>query len=260
VIENKAGAAGAIGTDSVAKAPPDGYTLLFHSSVLATEVSFKKSLPYDVTRDLSPVTLAVAGPYLMIVNTGLPVKSVAELIAHAKANPGKLSYGSAGLASSGHVIGELFKHVTGIDMLHVPYRGGAPSVTGLMGGEVQLLFDVIASSRELAEAGKVRALAVTGPQRSPVMPDTPTVMESGVPDFSIVFWLGAFAPAGTPQPILDKLYVAFADSLNDAGVREKLRVLGLVTRATPPAASAKIVEEDIARWRKVIEDAKIKAE
>ncbi len=204
--------------------------------MLATEPSFKKSLPYEVTRDLAPVTLAVAGPYLMVTNPQTGVKNVSELIAYAKANPGKLSYGSAGLASSGHLIGELFKMTTGIDMVHVPYRGGGPSLTGLLANDVQLLFDVIASSRDLAESGKLRALAVTSPERSAVMPDTPTVMES-IPGFSIVFWLGTFAPAGTPPAIMDRLYAAFADALKDAVVLEKLRALGLQTRATPPAES-----------------------
>ena len=259
VIENKAGAAGSLGTDQVAKSAADGYTVLIHTSVLATEPSLKK-LPYEVTRDLMPVTLAVNGPYLLVVNPTLPVSNVRELIAYAKANPGKLSYGSAGVASSGHMIGELFKTVTGIDMLHVPYRGGAPSIIGLMGNEVQLVFDVISTSKAPSEAGKLRALAVTSPERAPVMPDTPTVMESGVPDFSVVFWLGAFVPAGTPQPVVDKLYRAFADALANPTVSDKLRGLGLQIRATPPDASATAVAADIVKWRKVIEDAKIKAE
>jgi tripartite-type tricarboxylate transporter receptor subunit TctC len=259
VIENKAGAAGSLGTDQVAKSPADGYTVLIHTSVLVTEPALKKT-PYDLTRDLVPITLAVTGPYLLVVNPALPVTSVKELIGYAKANPGKLSYGSAGVASSGHMIGELFKMATGIDMLHVPYRGGAPSIIGLMGNEVQLVFDVISTSKAPSEAGKLRALAVTSPERAPIMPQTPTVMESGVPDFSVVFWLGAFVPAGTPQPVADKLYRAFADALADPVVAEKLRGLGLQIRAMPPAEAAKTVAADLVRWRKAIEDAKIKTE
>jgi tripartite-type tricarboxylate transporter receptor subunit TctC len=259
VIENKAGAAGSLGTDQVAKSPADGYTVLVHTSVLVTEPALKKT-PYDLTRDLVPITLAVTGPYLLVVNPALPVTSVKELIGYAKANPGKLSYGSAGVASSGHMIGELFKMATGIDMLHVPYRGGAPSIIGLMGNEVQLVFDVISTSKAPSEAGKLRALAVTSPERAPIMPQTPTVMESGVPDFSVVFWLGAFVPAGTPQPVADKLYRAFADALADPVVAEKLRGLGLQIRAMPPAEAAKTVAADLVRWRKAIEDAKIKTE
>jgi tripartite-type tricarboxylate transporter receptor subunit TctC len=259
VIENKAGAAGSLGTDQVAKSPADGYTVLIHTSVLVTEPALKKT-PYDFARDLMPVTLAVTGPYLLVVNPALPATSVKELIAYAKANPGKLSYGSAGVASSGHMIGELFKMATGTDMLHVPYRGGAPSIIGLMGNEVQLVFDVISTSKAPAEAGKLRALAVTSPQRAPIMPQTPTVMESGVPDFSVVFWIGAFVPAGTPQPVADKLYRAFAEALAAPVVAEKLRGLGLQIRAMPPSESAKTVAADLVRWRKAIEDAKIKAE
>jgi tripartite-type tricarboxylate transporter receptor subunit TctC len=259
VIENKAGAAGSLGTDQVAKSPADGYTVLVHTSVLVTEPALKKT-PYDLTRDLVPITLAVTGPYLLVVNPALPVTSVKELIGYAKANPGKLSYGSAGVASSGHMIGELFKMATGIDMLHVPYRGGAPSIIGLMGNEVQLVFDVISTSKAPSEAGKLRALAVTSPERAPIMPQTPTVMESGVPDFSVVFWLGAFVPAGTPQPVADKLYRAFADALADPVVAEKLRGLGLQIRAMPPAEAAKTVAADLVRWRKAIEDAKIRTE
>jgi len=259
VIENKAGAAGSLGTDQVAKSPADGYTVLIHTSVLVTEPALKKA-PYDLTRDLMPVTLAVTGPYLLVVNPALPVTSVKELIAYAKANPGKLSYGSAGVASSGHMIGELFKMATGTDMLHVPYRGGAPSIIGLMGNEVQLVFDVISTSKAPSEAGKLRALAVTSPERAPIMPETPTVMESGVPDFSVVFWMGAFVPAGTPQPVTDKLYRAFAQALADPVVAEKLRGLGLQIHAMPPAESAKTVAADLVRWRKAIEDARIKAE
>jgi len=259
IIENKAGAAGSLGTDAVAKSPPDGYTVLIHTSVLVTEPALKKT-PYDLTRDLMPVSLAVTGPYLLVVNPTLPVKDVKEFIAHAKASPGKLSFGSAGVASSGHMIGEMFKTATGIDMLHVPYRGGAPSIVGLMGNEVQAVFDVISTSRELSESGKLRALAVTSPQRAPLMPNVPTVMESGVPDFSVVFWMGAFVPAGTPQPVVDKLYGAIKESLADDGVAARLRGLGLQLNALPPDQSVKQVATDLVKWRKAIEDAKIKVE
>jgi tripartite-type tricarboxylate transporter receptor subunit TctC len=259
VIENKAGAAGSLGTDAVAKSLADGYTVLIHTSVLVTEPALKKT-PYDLTRDLMPVTLAVTGPYLLVVNPALPVTNVKELIAHAKANPGKLSFGSAGVASSGHMIGEMFKAASGIDMMHVPYRGGAPSIVGLMGNEVQVVFDVISTSKELSETGKLRALAVTSPERAPIMPNVPTVMESGVPDFQVVFWMGAFVPAGTPQPVVDRLYGAFKGSLADPTVAGKLRALGLQLRAVPPDESAKQVAADLVRWRKAIQDAKIKAE
>jgi tripartite-type tricarboxylate transporter receptor subunit TctC len=260
VVENRPGAAGSIGTEAVARAAPDGYTILLHTSVIATDPTLKKNAPYDVKRDLAPITLAVTGPYLVVVNNSLPVKSIAELIAYAKANPGKLFYGSAGQGSSGHIIGELFKQAAGIDMTHVPYKGGGPSITGLMGGEVQLLFDTLGGSRALAEAGKLRAIAVTSPQRSPVMPNVPTVSESGLKGFEAVYWLGLFAPAKTPQPIVDKLYREIKASLDDPAIKAKLLEQGNVAQALPPAEFAKVLDADIQRYRTVIETAKIKLE
>jgi len=257
VVDNRPGAAGSIGTEAVARAAPDGYTILLHTSVIATDPTLKKNAAYDVKRDLAPITLAVTGPYLVVVNPALPVKNIAELIAYAKANPGKLFYGSAGQGSSGHLIGELFKAAAGIDMTHVPYKGGGPSITGLMGNEVQLLFDTLGGSRSLAESGKLRALAVTSPARSPVMPTVPTVSESGLKDFEAVYWLGIFAPARTPQPIVDKLYSQLKASLDDPAIKAKLLEQGNVAQALPPAEFAKVLDGDIARYRKVIETAKI---
>jgi len=257
VVDNRPGAAGSIGTEAVARAAPDGYTILLHTSVIATDPTLKKNAAYDVKRDLAPITLAVTGPYLVVVNPALPVKNIAELIAYAKANPGKLFYGSAGQGSSGHLIGELFKSAAGIDMTHVPYKGGGPSITGLMGNEVQLLFDTLGGSRSLAESGKLRALAVTSPARSPVMPTVPTVSESGLKDFEAVYWLGIFAPARTPQPIVDKLYSQLKASLDDPAIKAKLLEQGNVAQALPPAEFAKVLDGDIARYRKVIETAKI---
>jgi len=260
VVENRPGAAGSIGTEAVARAAPDGYTILLHTSVIATDPTLKKNAPYDVKRDLAPITLAVTGPYLVVVNNNLPVKNIAELIAYAKANPGKLFYGSAGQGSSGHIIGELFKQAAGIDMTHVPYKGGGPSITGLMGGEVQLLFDTLGGSRTLAEAGKLRAIAVTSGQRSPVMPNVPTVSESGLKGFEAVYWLGIFAPAKTPQPVIDKLYREIKASLDDPVIKAKLLEQGNVAEALPPAQFAKVLDADIQRYKTVIESAKITLE
>jgi tripartite-type tricarboxylate transporter receptor subunit TctC len=257
VVDNRPGAAGSIGTEAVARAAPDGYTILLHTSVISTDPTLKKNAAYDVKRDLAPITLAVTGPYLVVVNPSLPVKNIAELIAYAKANPGKLFYGSAGQGSSGHLIGELFKAAAGIDMTHVPYKGGGPSITGLMGNEVQVLFDTIGGSRSLAESGKLRAIAVTSPARSPVMPSVPTVSESGLKDFEAVYWIGIFAPAKTPQPVIDKLYREIKTSLDDPAIKAKLQEQGNVTQALPPADFAKVLDADIQRYRKVIESAKI---
>jgi tripartite-type tricarboxylate transporter receptor subunit TctC len=260
VVENKPGAAGSIGTDAVAKGAPDGYTILLHTSVIATDPTLKKSAPYDVQRDLTPITLAVTGPYLVVVNPSLPVHNITELIAYAKANPGKLNYGSAGQGSSGHIIGELFKKAAGIDMVHVPYKGGGPSITGLLSGEIQLLFDTLGGSRSLAEAGKLRAIAVTSAQRSPVMPNVPTVSESGLKGFEAVYWLGIFAPAKTPRPVVDKLYGAFKAALDTPANKAKLLEQGNVSQALPPAEFTKVLDADIARYRAIIESAKITLE
>jgi tripartite-type tricarboxylate transporter receptor subunit TctC len=257
VVENRPGAAGAIGTEVVARAAPDGHTILLHTSVIATDPTLKKNAPYDVKRDLAPVTLAVTGPYLVVVNPALPVKSVAELIAYAKANPGKLNYGSAGQGSSGHLIGELFKKSAGVDMVHVPYKGGGPSIAGLLGNEVQLLFDTFGGSRGLAQSGKLRALAVTGAARSALMPEVPTVSESGLKDFSAVYWLGVFAPARTPQAIVEKLYGVLKLALETASVKDKLAEQGNLAQALPPAEFARVLDSDIQRYRAIVESAKI---
>ena len=260
VVDNRPGAAGSIGTEAVARAAPDGYTILLHTSVIATDPTLKKNAAYDVKRDLAPITLAVTGPYLVVVNPSLPVKNIAELIAFAKANPGKLFYGSAGQGSSGHLIGELFKQAAGIEMTHVPYKGGGPSITGLMGNEVQLLFDTLGGSRSLAESGKLRALAVTSPARSPVMPNVPTVSESGLRDFQAVYWLGLFAPSKTPPPVVDKLYREIKQSLDNPEIKAKLLEQGNVAQALPPPQFAKVLDADIQRYKTVIETAKIQLE
>lgn len=257
VVENRAGAAGGIGTEAVARAAPDGYTLLFHTSVISTDPTLKKNAPYDVRRDLVPVTLAVRGPYLLVVNPSLPVTSVAELIAYAKANPGKLNFGSAGRASSGHLIGELFKKAAGIDMVHVPYKGGGPSIVGLVANEIQLVFDTFGGSKALAESGRLRALAVTGASRSQIMPSVPTVTEGGLKDFSAVYWLGLFAPARTPPSVIEKIHAAFKQALDSQAVIAKLQEQGNEPVGLPPAEFAKVLDEDIARYRSIIESARI---
>jgi len=257
VVENRAGAAGAIGTEAAARAAPDGYTLLFHTSVISTDPTLKKNAPYDVKRDLAPVTLAVTGPYLLVVNPALPVRTVGELIAYAKANPGKLSFGSAGQGSSGHLIGELFKKAAGIEMVHVPYKGGGPSIVGLVGNEVQLVFDTFSGSRALAESGKLRAIAVTSASRSGLMPDVPTVSESGLKDFSAVYWLGVFAPAKTPAAVIDKIHGSIKQALESPSVRARTLEQGNVPQALGPAEFARVLDADIQRYRAIIESARI---
>ncbi|MBA4456707.1 tripartite tricarboxylate transporter substrate binding protein, partial [Cylindrospermopsis raciborskii CS-506_B] len=219
---------------AVARAAPDGTTFLFHTSVLATEPSFKQNLPYNVLTDLVPVSLLVTGPYLLVVNPALPARNVGELVAFARANPGKVNFGSAGTGSSGHLIGELFALRAGAQMVHVPYRGGGPSVTALMQNEIQFIFDTIPGSRALVEDGRLRALAVTSAERAPLLPQVPTIVESGLPDFANEFWLGLLAPARLPPEIQARMAEAVRASLAEPAFRERLMPLGMVPRGLGP--------------------------
>jgi tripartite-type tricarboxylate transporter receptor subunit TctC len=260
VVENRAGAAGSIGTEAAARAAPDGATFLFHTSVLATEQSFKQNLAYNVLNDLTPISLAVTGPYLLVVNPSLPSRNVGELIAFARANPGRVNFGSAGTGSSGHLIGELFALRAGAQMVHIPYRGGGPSVTALIQNEIQFIFDTIPGSRGLVEDGRLRALAVTGAERAPLLPQVPTIGESGLPDFVNEFWLGLFAPARLPAEIQARMNQAVREALAEPALRDRLAQLGLVVRASTPEAFDATLRRDIAEWRDVITRANIRAE
>ena len=260
VVDNKPGAAGSIGTEFVAKAAPDGHTLLLHTSVIATDPTFKKTLPYSVKQDLAPITLTVNGPYLLVVNPTLPAKNVAELIAYAKANPGKLNFGSAGQGSSGHLIGELFKMSPGIDMVHVPYKGGGPSITGLMANEVQVLFDTISGSGALVESGKLRALAVTSRKRSPVAPELPTVAESGMPDYVVTGWYGMFVPAATPAPVVATLHAGAVKAIKSKEVSDRLSSEAAEIVGSSPQQFGEFLKAEIAKWAAVIKKAQIRPE
>lgn len=261
VVDNRGGAAGSIGTDVVAKSAGDGYTILFHTSVISTDPSFKKHTPYNVRKDLVPVAQVATGPYLLVVPPKSQLNSVNELITFAKAHPGKLNFGSAGVGSSGHLIGELFKLSSGLNMVHVPFRGGGPSIQALMGGDIDLVFDTVTTSRTLVEGGQLKALAVTGPARSPLMPNVPTMAEAGMPGgFEQVYWLGFFAPAGTPEDIVNKLAAGITAALTKPEVRERIASLGLLPKAVGPKEFKVIVDTDIEKWRKVIQDAKIEPE
>jgi tripartite-type tricarboxylate transporter receptor subunit TctC len=258
IIDNRAGAAGSIGTDAVAKAPGDGYTILFHTSVIGTDPSFKKHVPYNVQRDLTPIVQVATGPYLFVVPPKAPINSVGEFIAFAKANPGKLNYGSAGIGSSGHLIAELFKLKAGVDMVHVPFRGGGPSLQALMGAEIDVLFDTVTGARALVEGGQLKALAVTSPQRAPLMPNTPTMAESGMSGgFDQVYWLGFFAPSSTPKDIVEKLATGISAAINKPEIRDRVASFGLVPKAVGPLPFKTELDADIAKWRDAIRDAKI---
>ena len=198
LVENRAGAGGAIGTEATVRADPDGTTILLHSGAIGTEPALKRQLPYDVTRDLAPVTTAVQGPFALLVSPQLPVKSVPELIAYAKANPQKVNFGTPGAGTSVHLASEQFKLAAGIDATHVPYKGAGPALTALMAGDVQFIVDPLATAKKFAESGKVKALAVTTAKRSDLWPTMATVAESGLPGFDSAVWYGIFVPAKTP--------------------------------------------------------------
>jgi len=259
VVDNRGGGGGVIGTELAARAAPDGYTLLLGtSSGLVANPLLHKALPYDPERDFAPVSLLVVNTQLLVVLASLPVRSVAELIAHAKANPGRLAYGSVGGGSPNHLAMELFKAATGTDMLHVPYKGSGPAVTELLAGQVQLMFNPPSPLLPHVKSGKLRALAVGNATRSPALPDLPTVAEAGVPGFESAPWTGLFAPAQTPRPIVLKLSAQLTKLLADPELRERLLAQGSEARGTTPEALARFMREDRERTRKVIRAAGIK--
>jgi tripartite-type tricarboxylate transporter receptor subunit TctC len=256
VVYNRGGAGGSIGMDEVAKAAPDGYTLLLDHSGLTYMPGFYRNLPFDPARDFSGIIVAVSGIYVLAVNNDLPVKSVAELIAYVKANPGKLSYGSAGVGSSLHLAGEFLKHDAGIDIVHVPYKGPAEAATDLIGGRIQMMFGPSVTILPLAQAGKIRALAVTSAKRSSFAPELPTMAET-LPGFEVVGWYGLAAPAGTPADIVSRLNAEANRALQSPDLNAQVRKLGYEEiGGTPEEANARI-NTDVVRWTKIIHDAGI---
>jgi tripartite-type tricarboxylate transporter receptor subunit TctC len=260
VVENRGGAGGIIGMDAVAKAVPDGYTLLLAHSGLTYMPGLYRTLPFDPVKDFDGIVTAVSGIYVLAVNNDMPIKSVSELIAHAKANPGKLAYGSAGIGSTLHLAAEFFKRAAGIEILHVPYRGAAQATTDLVSGQVQMMFGPAVSILPLAEAGKIRPLAVTSAKRSTLAPDLPTVAESGLPGFEVVGWYGLAAPAGTPRPVIDKLNEESRRALKSANVIEQFSVQGYEPIGDSPEQMNIRIRDDTARWTKIIRDAGIEAQ
>lgn len=253
VIYNRGGAGGSIGMDEVAKSPPDGYTLLLVHSGLTYMPGIYRTLPFDPAKDFDGIVIAVSGIYVLAVNLDLPVKSVAELIAYAKANPGKLSYGSAGVGSSLHLAGEFFKHDAGVDIVHVPYKGPGEAAADLIGGQTQMMFGPPVTILPLAQAGKIRALAVTSVKRSALAPELPTMAET-LPGFEVVGWYGLAAPAGTPKDVIARLNAETNQVLQSPDLIAQLHKLGYeLMGGTPEAANARI-KSDVARWTKIIHD------
>jgi tripartite-type tricarboxylate transporter receptor subunit TctC len=259
VIENRPGAASNLGTEIVVNAPPDGYTLLNLSSANATNATMYEKLNFNFIRDIAPVASLVRFPYVIEVNPSVPIKTIPELIGYAKANPGKLSFASAGTGTPAHIAGELFKQTTGIDMVHVPYRGAALALTDLIGGQVQVMVDNMAASLEHIRAGRVRALAVTTAARLEWLPDVPTVGEF-VPGFEASSMNGVGAPKRTPTEIVDQLNKEINTALTDPKIKVRIAELGLTPLVGSPADLERLIANETEKWGKVIRAANIKAD
>jgi tripartite-type tricarboxylate transporter receptor subunit TctC len=260
VIENKPGAGTIIGTQAVAASDPDGYTLLMGTFANAVNPSLKAKLPYDPHRDFAPVALIARSFNIVVVNPKSPYRSIADLIAAAKAEPEKLSYGTYGTGTSAHLAGELFKNLARVNLTTVPYKGAAPAITDLIGGQIQVMFTTVASAASLIQGGQLRALAVTSVQRSPAFPDVPTVAEAGVPGYSAESWYGLFAPARTPPEVIARLNKSAAIAVQSEAFRKLGVNEGLVMVARPPEELDRYFRGEEERWRKVIQDAGITAE
>jgi tripartite-type tricarboxylate transporter receptor subunit TctC len=259
VIENRPGAGTNVATESVVRAPPDGYTLLMVGPSSAVNATLYDKLNFVFLRDIAPVASLIRQPQIMLANPSVTAQTVPELIAYAKANPGKITMASAGVGSAGHLVGELFKMMAGVDFVHVPYRGAGPALADLLGGQVTISFAGIAGSIEHVRSGKLRALAVTTAARSPALPDVPTVSEF-VPGFEAGDWLGVGAPKNTPSAIVDKLNNELAAALADPKIKARVADLGGTALALTPAEFGKLLADETEKWGKVIRAAHIKPE
>lgn len=253
IVDNRGGAGGTIGSDVAAKAPPDGYTVLMGtSSTHAVAPSLYSKLAYDPVRDFSPITLVASATILLAVHPSLPVRNVRELIALAKRQPNSLSYASSGSGGISHLVGEQFKSLAGVQMTHVPYKGDSPALIDLVSGQVQLMFGTAVSFLPYVKAGRLRAVAVTNPKRSPIVPDVPTVAESGLPGFEALQWFGVFAPAKTPRDIVAKLHADIVKASRLPDVRERMASLGAELVGSTPEQFATFQRADAAKWARVV--------
>ena len=260
VIDNKGGAGGSLGTDIVAKSAPDGYTVLFTLSSHTINPAIFPKLPFDTIKDFEPVGLVASLPQLLAANMAVPVRSVADIVAQAKAAPDKFSFASVGNGSPGHLAGELMVLRTGAPMAHIPYRGGGPAVTDVIGGQVPLLWVSIPAAAAQVKAGKLRALAVSTTKRSPAFPDVPTMQEAGVADFEVDSWYAMLVPAKTPRPIIDRLNKALNTVLAEPAIRAQLLDQGADAVGGTPEALAKVIAAEVPKWIKLAKDANIKAD
>jgi tripartite-type tricarboxylate transporter receptor subunit TctC len=261
VIDNRPGAGGNIGADFVAKSAPDGYTILMGAvSTHAINVSLYRRLPYDPVADFAPVTLVAIVPNVLVVHPSMPAHNVRQLIALAKARPGQLHFASGSSGSAGHLAGELFKTLAGVDMTHVPYKGAAPAAIDLIAGHVELMFDNLASALSNIQAKRVRALAVTTTLRSPLLPALPTLAESGLPGFDIGTWFGVLAPAATPRDVVAALNGRIVRILNSAAVRDRFMALGTAPSGSTPEQFAALIKSEIVKYEKIVRDSGAQAD
>lgn len=261
VVDNRPGASGVIGTSMVAKAEPDGYTLVFATiNTHGINASLFPNLPYDPIKDFAPVTVVANTPNVLMVHPSVPAKNLPELIALAKAEPAKLNFGSTSLGGSPHMSGELFKMMAKVNIVHVPYKGGGPMLTDLIGGHIQMAFDNLPSSMGHIRSGEVRAIAVTTTERVPSVPDVPTMRESGLPDYEVAAWFGMLAPAGTPPEIVNRLQKTISEILQSPEGVKRLADLGAEPVGNTPAEFSKVIAYEVTRWREVVEATGVKVE
>ncbi|MEK6592257.1 MAG: tripartite tricarboxylate transporter substrate binding protein [Pseudomonadota bacterium] len=258
VIDNRPGANGIIAYETTARATPDGYTFVAVAAGVAINPSLYRNVPYDPLRDFAPITLGITVPNILVVHPGVKAASIQELVALAKSRPGQVTFASAGNGTSGHLALELFKQTTGIDVIHVPYKGGGPALADLMGGQVQALFSIALAATPQIKAGRLRALAITSAKRSPVAPDLPTVAEVGLPGFEVVGWFGWLAPAKTPRAIVGKLHAELVKVLTMSDIRQRLLSQSTEPVGNSPAEFAAFIKSEHAKWGKVIRDANVR--
>jgi len=255
VVENRAGAGGMIALEATAKAPADGYTMVFGTiGTNGIGPALYRNLPFDPVKDLAPVSSLHTLPNVVLVNAGVPAKTVAELIALAKANPGKLTFASAGSGSASHLSGELLKSATGINILHIPYKGGGTAMPDVLSGQVSMMIETVTSALSAIRSGKVRALAVTTAQRWPSLPEVPTMIEAGVPGFEITSWTGLFVPAATPRPIVMRLNAELVRAAQDPAYVKQMAALGVEAISSTPEEFAAFVQSEVAKWGRAIRE------
>lgn len=260
VVDNRPGAGGNLGAEAVARAPADGYTLLVATTAHAINKSLFTNLGYDVLRDFAPVSLLTQGPLVLVVNPAFPARNVGELIALAKAKPDGVSFASSGNGQSTHLAAELFASMAGVRMTHVPYKGSAPALNDLIAGQVPLMFDTMLSAMPFVKAGRLRALAITGTQRSPAAPDLPTIAESGLPGYQAFAWNGLLAPAGTPAAVLERASRELKTALAQPAVQDRFNAQGFAATWTTPAEATGFVKAEVEKWARTVQQSGAKVE